>query len=170
MRVSVWDSKEVQAAILALNYVGKELRRDILKRTRAAILPEWQQAIGEEISNAGGDIYATKLIMRNTRIRVGTQGFSLQAATLNKPTTSGGLIPSQDWHLAELGGIRKTVPVQGRRGTTTYQYKREVNTGFRKRYREGRYAYKAANKMIYRAMALFTQTAIKSVYEAFERK
>lgn len=172
MGVTVWDSKELQAAILALKVVGKDLRREILKRQRELILPEWREAIGEEISGKGGDIYGTRLSAKNTRIKLSTQGFTLVAATLNKKTTSGGLIPSKHYYLAEFGAAPKVVPVQGRRGDTRYEYKRKVNTGFSRRVssKEGRFAFKAGRKMLNRALALYTQSAIQLVYEAFERK
>jgi len=168
--VTIWDSKELQATILALKIVGKDFRKEILKRTRELILNDWRSAIGDEISSAGGDIYATRLTMRNTRVKVGTQGFTLQAATRGTKATSGGLISSEHYYLAEFGADKKQVPVQGRRGNTRYEYKRTVNTGFQKRVKNGRYAFKAAGKIMNRALALYTQTTIQMVYSAFERK
>lgn len=170
MGATVWDSKELQATILALKVVGKDLRKEILKRTRELILKDWDKAIAEEISTVGGDIYATRLTMRNTRVKVGTQGFTLQAATRGTKATSGGLISSEHYYLAEFGADKKIVPVNGRRGNTSYQYKRTVNTGFQRRVKNGRYAFKAASKIMNRALALYTQTTIQMVYEAFERK
>ncbi len=108
--------------------------------------------------------------MRNTRVKVGTAGFSLQAATRGTKATSGGLISSRDFHLAEFGADKKVVPVNGRRGNTNYTYKRTVNTGFQRRVKNGRYAYKAAGKIMTRAIALYTQTSIQMVYAAFEGK
>lgn len=169
MGVTVWDSKELQATIIALKIVGKDLRKDILKQTRELILNDWDTAVADEISTVGGDIYGTRLTMRNTRVKVGTQGFTLQAATRGTKATSGGLISSKQYYLAEFGADKKVVPVNGRRGATTYQYKRTVNTGFQRRVKNGRYAFKAAGKIMNRALALYTQTTIKMVYEAFER-
>lgn len=170
MGATVWDSKELQATILALKIVGKDLRKEILKRTRDLILKDWDSAVADEISTVGGDIYGTRLTMRNTRVKVGTQGFSLQAATRGTKATSGGLISSKHYYLAEFGADKKVVPVNGRRGNTSYQYKRTVNTGFQRRVKNGRYAFKAAGKIMNRALALYTQTTIQMVYEAFERK
>ena len=170
MGVTVWDSKELQATILALKIVGKDFRKEILKRTRELILKDWDSAVADEISAVGGDIYATRLTMRNTRVKVGTQGFTLQAATRGTKATSGGLISSEHYYLAEFGADKKVVPVNGRRGATSYQYKRTVNTGFQQRVKNGRYAFKAAGKIMNRALALYTQTTIQMVYEAFERK
>lgn len=170
MGATVWDSKELQATILALKIVGKDLRKEILKRTRDLILKDWDSAVADEISTVGGDIYGTRLTMRNTRVKVGTQGFSLQAATRGTKATSGGLISSKHYYLAEFGADKKVVPVNGRRGATSYQYKRTVNTGFQRRVKNGRYAFKAAGKIMNRALALYTQTTIQMVYEAFERK
>ena len=170
MGAIIWESKELQATILALKIVGKDLRKEILKRTRELILKDWNGAVADEISTVGGDIYATRLTMRNTRVKVGTQGFTLQAATRGTKATSGGLISSKHYYLAEFGADKKVVPVNGRRGATSYQYKRTVNTGFQRRVKNGRYAFKAGGKIMNRALALYTQTCIQMVYEAFERK
>lgn len=164
----IWESKELQAAIIGLKLVDKDLRREIIKRSRELILKDWDKAIGEEISTVGGDVYATRLTMRNTRVKVGTQGFTLEAATRTKAQTSGGLIPSKQYYLAEFGADKKVVPVQGRRGTTRYNYKRTVNTGFQRRTDKGRYAYKAAGKIMTRAIALYTQTTLQMIYKAFD--
>lgn len=170
MGVSIWDSKEIQAAIIGLKIVNKDLRREIIKRSREQILGEWDSTIADNISTVGGDIYATRLIMKNTRVKVGTQGFTLEAATRTKKQTSGGLIPATHYYLAEFGADPKRVPVQGRRGSTRYEYMRTVNTGFQKRVKNGRYAFKAAGKMMNRFIAMYTQTSIQMIYEAFEGK
>lgn len=166
----IWESKELQAAILGLKIVQKEFRKEIIKRTRELILNDWKQAVGDEISMVGGDIYATRLTMRNTRVKVGTQGFALEAATRGTKAMSGGLISSKHYYLAEFGADKKVVPVQGRRGNTRYDYKRTVNTGFQPRVKNGRYAFNAAGKIMTRAIALYTQTTIQMIYKAFEGK
>lgn len=170
MGAIIWESKELQAAVLALKVIDRDLRKEVIKRTRELILKDWDSAVADEISTKGGDIYATRLTMRNTRVKVGTQGFALQAATRGTKATSGGLISSKHYYLAEFGADKKVVPVNGRRGATSYQYKRTVNTGFQRRVKNGRYAYKAAGKMMTRAIALYTQTTIQMVYAAFEGK
>lgn len=164
----IWQSKELQAAILGLKIVQKDLRKEILKRSRELILKDWNDAVSDEISMVGGDVYATRLTMRNTRVKVGTQGFALQAATRGTKATSGGLISSQHYYLAELGADPKVVPVNGRRGNTRYDYMRTVNTGFQQRTKRGRYAFKAAGKIMTRTIALYTQTTIQMIYKAFE--
>lgn len=164
----IWQSKELQAAVLGLKIVEKDLRKEILKRSRELILKDWTDAVSDEISMVGGDVYATRLTMRNTRVKVGTQGFALQAATRGTKATSGGLISSVHYYLAEFGADKKVVPVNGRRGNTRYNYKRTVNTGFQRRVKNGRYAYKAAGKIMTRTIALYTQTTIQMIYKAFE--
>lgn len=164
----IWQSKELQAAILGLKIVSKDLRKEILKRSRELILKDWTDAVSDEISMVGGDVYATRLTMRNTRVKVGTQGFALQAATRGTKATSGGLISSQHYYLAEFGADKAVVSVNGRRGATSYQYKRTVNTGFQRRVKNGRYAFKAAGKIMTRTIALYTQTTIQMIYKAFE--
>lgn len=164
----IWQSKELQAAILGLKIVEKDLRKEILKRSRELILKDWSDAVSDEISMVGGDVYATRLTMRNTRVKVGSQGFALQAATRGTKATSGGLISSKHYYLAEFGADEKVVPVNGRRGATNYKYQRRVNTGFQRRVTNGRYAFKAAGKIMTRTIALYTQTTIQMIYKAFE--
>lgn len=170
MGALIWESKELQAAVLALKVIDKDLKKEVLKRTRELILKDWDAAVSDEISTVGGDIYATRLTMRNTRVKLNAQGFSLQAATRGTKATSGGLIASENFYLAEFGANPKEVAVKGRRGATQYNYKRTVNTGFQRRVKNGRYAYKAAGKIMNRTIALYTQSVIQLVYAAFEEK
>ena len=162
--VSTWDSKSIQATILALKVARKDLRKEIYARTRRLILPDWNQSIAD---NIGGDKFAAQMILRNTRVSVG-QTLQLYAATKTRPTVSGGLSPDPYWYLAEFGANPKVVDVRGRRGDTRYMYRRKVNTGLKPRMREGRYAYKAADKIIKRSISLWVQSTWQILYDAFE--
>lgn len=142
----------------------KELRKDIYKRTRQAILPEWRESLASEI---GGDKFAAQMLLRNTRVGVG-QTLSLHAATRTRATVSGGLAPDPYWYLAEFGANPKVVLVKGRRGETRYDYRRKVNTGLKPRTRDGRYAYAAGDKIIKRVLSLWIQTTFRTLNEAFE--
>ena len=164
--VSVFDSKQIQATILALKTMRSDLRKEIYKRARSQILPEWRQTLANEI---GGDIMASRLLMRNTRVKLGTQGVTLEAATLTKPTTSGGLTPNPQWYLAEYGAVPRSVTVSGRRGNTRYEYKRRVNTGMKKRRRSGYYGGPAADKIVKRVLALWIESVWQLMYESFEK-
>ena len=47
--VSVWDSKELQGAIYAMKIASAGLRKEIYKRTREKVLPEWTEAVATQI-------------------------------------------------------------------------------------------------------------------------
>lgn len=162
--VSVWDSKQIQATILALKVARKDLRKEIYARARRLILPEWNESIATLI---GGDKFASQMILRNTRVKLGNS-IQLEAATRTKATVSGGLSPDPYFYLAEFGAVPKVVDVQGRRGDTRYTYKRKVNTGLKARTRHGRYGYKAAGKMITRTISLWVESTWQVLYEALE--
>jgi hypothetical protein len=165
----VEGSRELQAVILALKLLDKTLRPELYKRTREKILPEWRDTIMDNLSRDGFPVLESRLILKNTKVSVGTQGISLGAATSVRKAVSGGLKPSQDYYLAEFGADPRVAEIKGRRGTTTYYYKRMINTGFKRRTQRGRYAYKAGAEIAARAVALWVESVVQIVYESFEK-
>lgn len=162
--VSVFDSKQIQVTILALKLARKDLRKEIYARARRLILPEWNQSI---VEYTNGNKFANQLILRNTRVKLGNS-IQLEAATKTRPTISGGLSPNPYWYLAEFGANPKTIEIRGRRGETRYIYKREVNTWSKPRTRHGRYAFRAAEKMINRTISLWAESTWQILYSALE--
>jgi hypothetical protein len=167
--ISVGGSKEVQAALLAMKYADKELRTTIYARTREQILGDWTPSVQENINAFKYGRMHSALLMKSTTVSVGTQGITVNAATSGRKM-SGGLVPKEQWYLAELGANPKDVQVRGRRGMTSYTYKRKVNTGFLSRRKNGRFADKAAQKIVARSVAMWVQTIVKSFSEAVEGK
>lgn len=164
--VSTLDSKAIQATILALKTMRADLRKEIYGRARSQILPEWNQTLANEI---GGDILASRLLMKNTRVKIGTQGVTIQAATRKKASVSGGLQPNPQWYLAEYGAVPRKVKVRGRRGNTQYEYERMVNTGMKPRRRAGYYGGPAADKIVKRVLALWVSSTFQLLYESFDK-
>lgn len=163
--VSVFDSTEVQATILALKVMRKDYKKEVYARTRRLILPEWNESIATRI---GGDKFASQMILKNTRVKIG-QSLQLEAATKTRPTVSGGLSPDPHFYLAEFGADPKVTEVQGRRGSTRYTYRRTVNTQFKPRTKYGRYGFDAAGEMVKRSIALWVQSTWQLMYEALDR-
>lgn len=164
--VSVWDSKPLQVTILALRAMRSDLRKELYARVRSSVLPDWTQTLADEI---GGDLMASRLLLKNTRVKVGTNGIVLEAATRTKPALSGGLQPDPHFYLVEFGATPRKAKVAGRRGNTTYQYERMVNTGMKPRRRAGYYTSKAADKIIKRTLAMWVSSTFQLMNEAFER-
>lgn len=164
--VSVFDSKPLQVTILALRTMRSDLRKEIYKRAREQILPDWNQTLADKI---GGDLFASRLLMRNTRVKLGTNGVVLEAATRTKAAVSGGLQPDPQFYLAEFGAVPRKAQVAGRRGSTHYNYERTVNTGMKPRRRTGYYAGKAGDQITKRVLALWVSSTFQLLHEAFEK-
>lgn len=168
--ISVKGSKELQAVILAMKVVDKDLRPEMYQRTRDKILPDWQTTLQERINGFKYEQLHTALLMKNTRVGIGTQGVNVSAATSTKAIRKGStLSPAGNFYLAEFGANTKEVEVKGRRGNTQYNYRRKVNTGLLNRTRKGRFAYKTANTIVSRSVALWVQTIVQTINEAVEK-
>jgi hypothetical protein len=165
--ISAWDSKEVKAVIFALKGANTELRRVIYKRTREKILPEWRDALADQISQGRYDALGYALIMKSTRVEVGTENIALWASTSTKKVTRGGLVPARDYYMYEYGGTPHKGEVKGRRGNTTYYYTRMLGTGLPPRTKYGRGAQKAGNKIGMRAVALWIESVVQIYNDAF---
>lgn len=166
--ISVEGSRELQAVVLALKQLDKSLRPEMYKRTRESILPDWQKGIAEKIGMQPHARFNTAML-KGQRVAVGTQGVSVVAASSGRAIRKGSTLkPGQDFYLAEFGASPKVVQVNGRRGDTRYTYNRKVNTGMLDRRRKGRFAYKTANEIVSRSVAMWVQTVVQVTREAVE--
>ncbi len=167
--LSVTGSRELQAVVLALKNVDKTLRPEMYARTRQHILPDWSTGIQERINAREGAKLHSALLMKGTRVGVGTQGVKVEAATSSKAIRKGSTLkPSANFYLAEFGANPKEVTVNGRRGATSYTYKRTVNTPFLSRSRKGRFTYRVAENIVSRSVAMWVQTVVQVISEAVE--
>jgi hypothetical protein len=138
-------------------------------RTRQHILPDWQTGIQERI-NAKPYSKINTALMKGQRVSVGTQGVSVLAAQSSKAIRPGStLTPRQNWAAAEFGAKPKEVLVQGRRGATQYQYRRKIMTGFLPNNRKGKFAYRQAEEIISRSVAMWVQTVVQVISEAVDK-
>jgi hypothetical protein len=168
--VSVWDSKELQGAIYAMKIASAGLRKEIYKRTREKVLPEWTEAVATEIGQRSYSGLGYALSMKATRVAVSQENIRLNAATSTRKSTSGGLIPARDYYLYEFGATPRVGQVQGRRGNTRYNYTRMLGKGLPPKTKYGRGAYKAANKIGTRALALWVSSIVQIYNDAARGK
>lgn len=168
--VSVWDSKELQGAIYAMKIASAGLRKEIYKRTREKVLPEWTEAVATQIGQRSYSTLGYALIMKSTRVAVSQENIRLTAATSTRKITGGNLIPARHYYLYEFGATPHVGEVRGRRGNTTYNYKRMLGKGLPPRTKYGRGAYKAANKIGTRALALWVSSIVQIYNDAARGK
>jgi hypothetical protein len=167
--LSVKGSRELQAVVLALKIAEPKLRPEMYARTRQKILPDWTTGIQEKI-NAKPYAKLHTALMKGQRVSVGTQGVSVLAAQSSRPVRPGStLTPKQNWAAAEFGTKPREELIRGRRGATQYQYRRKIMTGFLANNRKGKFAFRQAEEMVSRSVAMWVQTVVQVMREAVEK-
>jgi len=166
--LSVKGSKQLQAVVLALKTVEPNLRPEMYARTRSKILPDWTTGIQERI-NAQPYSKVNTALLKGQRVAVGTQGVSVLAAQSSKAVRKGStLTPSKNWAAAEFGTKPREQLISGRRGATKYAYRRKIMTGFLANNRKGKFAFRQAEEIISRSVAMWVQTVVQVISEAVE--
>jgi len=167
LRISVHSSRELQAVILALKQVDRELRKQIRQHTRQMVLPEWQRAVSEHAATG----FEHRVLGSTARVLVSDQAVTLKAAHIGR-ALGGGLKPSDLWWAAEFGANRdRQRNYTGRRGGTTFPVKgRHTARQLRTRNPKGYVVYPAAADIIPRLASLWVQTAARTIHEAFESR
>ena len=162
--LDVRRSPELQAAILGLKQAEREVRLDIGKDARKSLRPLWTEALNGFVETRMDN----RIIVKGARVAVGTRQVSLKAATSTKPL-SGGLIPSEKWHVVELGARRhkKTIQARSKLGTL-YTYSRTVNRQLPGRVKHGRVAFAAASIVGTKLVGIWLRTIV-SHFAAFAR-
>lgn len=145
MRISVFNSKELQGTILLLKGADREIAKAIRQQTKRVIAPVWQEAVRGETRNA----LQVRVLSNTARVSVSDQNVTLSAAAIGRPLAGGGT-PSELAVGAEFGSKK---------------YKQ-----FGTRVKKGRVVYPAAAHVIPRLASLWVQTTIRRFYELIERK
>lgn len=155
-------SPELQAALLAVKRAGPELRKDIYSDARAELGAAWLPALQQRAQTS----LERRVLLKGARVRVGTDGFRVMAATSNK-LLSGGLMPSVDWPGAEFGARTFKGSYQRRSpGGKIHQVQRTLNRQFRGRSRDGRIAFDAASEIGTKLVASFVTTIVRVIRRA----
>jgi len=166
--LSVKGSKQLQAVVLALKTTEPKLRPEMYARTRSKILPDWTTGIQEKI-NAQPYSKVNTALMKGQRVAVGTQGVSVLAAQSSKAVRPGSTLnPRENWAAAEFGTKPREALIRGRRGSTQYAYRRKIMTGFLPNNRKGKFAFRVAEEIVSRSVAMWVQTVVQVISEAVE--
>jgi hypothetical protein len=159
IEINIRDSRELQAAVLAIRSVPKEIRAQIRKHTKAMAEPEWKQGVASRAQSK----LDHKVLVKTARVQVRDTNVVLRSGAtaklkdLTKPV--------------EFGADREQVTsYQGRRGSKRFNVKRHTARQMGWRRQEGRVVYPTANDLIPRFASLWVQTVIRTFYEAIERK
>jgi hypothetical protein len=167
LRISVWDSKELQATLLAIRGLEPEMAKQLRRVTKAEVLPMWREAVRGQVTNR----METRVLSDTARVAVSNQNVMLQSARVGR-SLSGGYKPSELMGPTEFGADRGFT--RGHSGTspkgTQYTVKRRhTQRQFRPRNKKGYVVYQAAAEVIPRIASLWIQTAVRTVHEQLEK-
>jgi hypothetical protein len=164
--ISVMESKELQATVLALKQMDSTVRKAINAENRSQMVPEWREALATKASTS----LEQRVLLSGARVALGPERVTLLAAQSTKKL-SGGASPQEIAAAVEFGAEKRQQKISGRsRKGNSYTYNRRVNRQFKQRKKSGHVVYPAAADLAPRFAALFVQTSMKKMHEAFEGK
>ncbi len=159
IQVSVRDSRELRAAVLAIASVGKEIQAQLRAQTKRVVAPEWEKGIAERVHGRQD----TAVLLRSARVQVRDTNVVLRSGAVGKFKDLTKAV--------EFGADQnRTKTYDSRRGSKRFKVTRHTTRQLPPKYRSGRVVYPAAKDMIPRLIALWVQTTIKTFHLALERK
>ncbi|WP_026874292.1 hypothetical protein [Jiangella gansuensis] len=161
----VGNHRELQAVVLALKAMDRDLARDIRRDTVRTMGPEWKEAVQRRASWHMDH----RVIVPGTRIAGGNPPTMIAASSRRR--LSGGLVPVQAWGGFEFGSNRSrrtTYTRRNRRTGGTHSVTRNTTRQLPRRAPRGRVAYPAVAEMAPRLASLWVQTVVRRVHEAAE--
>ena len=141
--LDVGQSPELQAAVLTMRSIERQLASDINKTARQRVSPVWAQALASKASSKVDQ----RGLVPGARVAVGDRKVTAQAAT-SRRALSGGLVPASDYGPLEWGAHPhlQTVHARSRKGKA-YSYRRFSNRQFRAWSKKGHVAMRAAGDL-----------------------
>lgn len=167
MRISVFDSKELQATLLAIRGFDRELKKQIRTHTKRIAQPQWQKAVRDQAMTR----LEHRVLVDTARVQVSDQNVMLRSAAIGR-SLSGGLKPSESWAGVAFGADQEktsTYSATSNKGKR-YDVTRRTRRQLRPRNKKGYVVYPAAAEMIPKIAALWVQTTVRTFHELFEKR
>ena len=168
LRIDVRSSRELQALILSIRQANKEIQKEIRTRTKPIVQTAWHKALAQEAMTR----FEHRVLVDTARVAVSNQNVKLKAGGLAKKLSGGGR--ARDLYgPAEFGATYREARQRYRdhgNGTATKARRGSTGRQFRPRNPKGYVVYPAAARISPRLAALWTQTAVRTFYEALEKK
>ena len=145
-RVSVLNSRELQAIIYATKAAPRDVAAAVRRATRGAIAPQWSKAV----QSRARSVQQTRVIANTSKVRVSDQSVVLTSLSSRRKALSGGLVPIEDGKGFEFGSptAKQLPPVR----------------------KSGYVIYPAFADIVPRALALWVQTVLRVIHESLEGK
>ena len=168
IRIDVFNSRELQAVILAVKASRTNIRKAIRQQSKKVIQPEWQKGMAEHAES----LLESRVLVASATVLVSDQNVKLRSATKGR-RLSGGLNPKTQYYAAEYGADREdSRPVEGRsrKGKAYAIPKRHTKRQLRSRRQSGYVYGPTVASMVPRIASLWAQTVVKVMADALEGK
>ncbi|MCM3778989.1 hypothetical protein M3195_04735 [Microbacterium hydrocarbonoxydans] len=159
LQISARDSREVQAALLAIAGAGREIQAQLRRHTKRVAEPEWTRGLEKRASSK----LDRKVLVKTARVQVRDTNVVLRSGAVGKLKDLTRPV--------EFGGDRnQTKTYRGRRGSARFPVTRHTARQLGWRRKGGRVVWPTAEDLIPRMVALWVQTTIRTFHEALERR
>lgn len=159
IQVSARDSRELQAALLAIAGVGRAVQAQLRAQTKRVVEPEWRKGLDSRASSK----LDRKVLVDSARVQVRDTNVVLRSGAVGKLRDITRPV--------EFGGDRnQTETYRGRRGSKRFDVTRHTARQLGWRRKGGRVVWPTAEDLIPRLVALWVQTTIRTFHEQLEKK
>lgn len=157
----------MQAVILAMKRLGKDLKKDINKATREEMNPVWRDEIARRSSGVGAAV-----LSKGAGIGAGNPPKAKAATSTRGLGQSKRLKPSEHWAGFEFGADRNAYSKYTRRSKNggTHTVERRTMRHLPRRKKTGTVLFPALKATAPRMVSLWVQIVMRKTHEAFEGK
>lgn len=166
--LSVRDSRELQATVLAIKGADRELRREINRATVQTGNAIWKPLVEAHASRP----MDARVLTAGARIKGGNPPTAIAASSRRAIGKGRRLVPAEHWHAWEFGANREDTTTYQRRSPrgTVHQVTRRTKRHLPPRTRGGRVVYPAFAEAAPRMVSLWVQLTVRLYRDAAERK
>ncbi|GAA2843619.1 hypothetical protein FB468_0574 [Leucobacter komagatae] len=165
LRIDTHSSRELQAVLLSIRRAEKTYQAQIRQQTKPLVQNTWQKALAEHADT----LLAHRVLVDSARVSVSNQNVRLKSGGLARKLR-GGARTHEISRQAEFGAPLRTIKYTATKRGKSYPVSRTSGAQFKHENRKGWVVYPAAASIIPRLAALWTQTVVRTMHEAFERK
>lgn len=166
--LSVRDSRELQASVLALKAADRELRGRINRATVEVGNQIWKPALEAHATRH----LDTRVLAVGARVKGGNPPVAMAANSRRAVGRTRRLVPADRWPAFEFGANRDSYSRYTRVNRTaggSHRVERRTMTGLPPRYRKGRVVFPAFADVAPRMVSLWVQIIVKAYNDAAER-
>lgn len=160
------------AVILAVRAAPREIQKQMREQTKKITTPEFEREMAEQLSLSAGYRVQDRVLVKTARVAISNQNIRLSSATVGRKLR-GGLNPKTQYAALEFGadrGRRSTYDATSRRGKRYTVTNRRTAMQLPRRNKNGWIFYPAVAEITPRILALWAQTVVRVLGEAFDGK